>query len=81
MALAEAALTVVIVGELETWLGYGSSAAQLTREMDVSIAADIPYAVVPRVLPYSDTRTVRELLPQLTRLNRTADLEHEAERN
>jgi hypothetical protein len=49
--------------------------------MDVSIAADILYEVVPRVLPYFDTRTVRELLPQLTRLNRTADLEHEAEQN
>ena len=59
----------------------GSSAAQLTREMDVSIAADILYEVVPRVLPYFDTRTVRELLPQLTRLNRTADLEHEVEQN
>jgi hypothetical protein len=31
------------------------------------------------ILPYSDTRAVRELLPQLTRLNRTADLENEAE--
>jgi hypothetical protein len=58
-----------------------SPAAQLTREMDVRIAADILYEVVPGVLPYSDTRTARELLPQLTRLNRTADLEHEAEQN
>lgn len=59
-----------------------SPAAQLTRERDVRIAADILYEVVPGVLPYySDTRTARELLPQLTRLNRTADLEHEAEQN
>ena len=45
--------------------------------MDVSVAADILYEVVPIVLPYSDTRAVRELLPQLTRLTRTADLEDE----
>jgi len=45
--------------------------------MNVSIAADLLYEVVPLVLPYSDTRAVRELLPELTRLNRTADLEDE----
>jgi len=49
------------------------------RDLDVSIAADVPYEIVSIVLPYSDTRTVRELLPQLTRLNRTVDQE-EAER-
>jgi len=47
--------------------------------LDVSIAADILYEIVSIVLPYCDTRTVRELLPQLTRLNRTVDLEDEAE--
>jgi hypothetical protein len=75
--LAEASLTAAIVGELELCLDYGSSAATLTRDMDVSVAADILYEVVPLVLPYSDTRAVRELLPQLTRLTRTSDLEHE----
>jgi hypothetical protein len=75
--LAEASLTAALVGELELCLDYGSSAATLTRDMDVSVAADILYEVVPLVLPYSDTRAVRELLPQLTRLTRTADLENE----
>ena len=79
VVLAEAALTAALVGELELCLDYGSSAALLTRDMDVSIAADILYEVVPVVLPYSDTRAVRELLPQLTRLTRTADREDEAE--
>ena len=77
VVLAEASLTAAIVGELELCLDYGSSAATLTRDMDVSVAADILYEVVPIVLPYSDTRAVRELLPQLTRLTRTADLEDE----
>jgi hypothetical protein len=77
VVLAEAALTAAIIGELELCLDYGSAAAQLTREMNVSIAADLLYEVVPLVLPYSDTRAVRELLPELTRLNRTADLEDE----
>ena len=79
VVLAQAALTAAIVGELELCLDYGSSAATLTREMDVSVAADLLYEVVPIVLPYSDTRAVRELLPQLTRLNRTADLEDEGD--
>jgi len=77
VVLAEASLTAAIVGELELCLDYGSAAATLTRDMDVSVAADILYEVVPIVLPYSDTRAVRELLPQLTRLTRTADLEDE----
>lgn len=81
VVLAEAALTAAIVGELDLCLDYGSAAAALTREMDVSLAADLLYEIVPIVLPYSDTRAVRELLPQLTRLTRTADLEDEVERN
>ena len=77
MVLAEAALVAAMVGELELCLDYGSSAATLTRDMDVSIAADVLHQIVPLLLPYSDTRAVRELLPQLTRLTRTADLEDE----
>jgi len=79
VVLAEAALVAAKVNELDLCLDYGSSAAELAREMDVSIAADLLYQVVPLILPYSDTRAVRELLPQLTRLNRTADLEDEVE--
>ena len=79
VVLAELALTAALVGELQLCLDHGSEAATLTREMDVSVAADLLHEVVPIVLPYSDTRAVRELLPQLTRLTRTTDLENEAE--
>jgi len=75
VVLAEAALVAAITGELELCLDYGASAATLTRDMDVSVAADILYNIVPIVLPYSDTRAIRELLPQLTRLTRSADRE------
>ena len=78
---AEAALATASVGEHQLCLEYGSEAARLTRELDVSVAADLLYEVVRILLPYSDTRAVRELLPQLTRLNRTVDLEDEAERS
>jgi len=79
VVLAEVALTCAIVGELQLCLEYGSLAATLTRDMDVSTAADLLYEIVPIILPYSDTRAVRELLPQLTRLTRTADLTNAAE--
>ena len=79
VVLAEAAFAAASVGEYQMCLEYGSLAATLTRDLDVSIAADLLYEVVSIVLPYSDTRAIRELLPQLSRLNRTADLEDEAE--
>ena len=75
VVLAECALVSAIVGELDLCLDYGATSAALTRELDVSVASDLLYAVVPVVLPYSDTRAVRELLPQLTRLTRAVDLE------
>lgn len=75
VVLAEVALTVAITGDLELCLDYGSAAATLARDLDASIATDLLYEIVPIVLPYSNTRAVRELLPQLTRLTRTADLE------
>ena len=79
MVLAEAVLTAAIVGDLELCLEYGSSAAKLTRALDVSVAADLLHEVVPLLLPHSETRAARELLPLLTGLTRTADLENEAE--
>lgn len=75
VVLAESSLVAAISGELELCLDYGATAAALTRELDVSVASDILYAVVPIVLPYSDTRAIRELLPQLTRLTRAVDRE------
>ena len=81
VVLAEAALTAAHVGELDLCLDHGSAAANLTRDMEVSIAADLLYEVVAVILPYSDTRAVRELLPQLTRLTRTADRESEVEQD
>ena len=79
MVLAETALVAAIVGELELCRERGTLAAELTRDLDVSTASDVLFEIVPHLLPYSDTRAVRELLPQLTRLNRTADLEDEVE--
>ena len=70
-----------MAGEPNLCHDYGSTVATLARELDVSLAADLLYEIVPIILPYSDTRAVRELLPQLTRLNRTADLEDEAQQN
>ena len=64
-----------MAGELELCLDYGNPAATLTHDLDVSTAADLLYEVVTIVLPYSDTRAVRELLPQLTRLPRTEDMQ------
>jgi hypothetical protein len=79
IVLAEAALTAAILGEVDLCLRYGSVAAKLTHDMGVSIAADLLHDVVPHVLPMSDTRAVRELLPHLTRLPRTADMEAAAD--
>ena len=81
IVLAECALVAAMIGDLELCLDWGSPAASLAREMETSIAADLLYEIVPIILPYSDTRAVRELLPQLTRLNRTADLEDEVDQN
>ena len=78
VVLAECALVAALVGDIDRCLDHGSAAAVLTREMNVSLASDLLYEVVPLVLPYSDTRAVRELLPQLTRLTRTVDIEDEA---
>ena len=79
VVLAEAALTAAIVGDFKLCLDYGSIAAATTRDLDVSIAADLLHEVVPAILPYSDTRAVRELLPQLTMLTRSADRERGVE--
>jgi hypothetical protein len=75
VVLAEAALAAAMVGELELCLDYGATAATLARDMDVSVASDILYSIVPLVLPYSDTKSIRELLPQLTRLLHPIDRE------
>ena len=80
VAYAEAALTAAIVGELQLCLDWGSIASTLARKLEVSVASDLLYEVLPVVLPFSDTREVRELLPQLTRLTRSADQEDETER-
>ena len=74
IVLAECALVAAMTGELDLCLDWGSAAARLARELDVSLAADLLYEIVPIVLPYSDTRTVRELMPHLALLRRSADL-------
>jgi hypothetical protein len=79
VVFAEAALTAAMVGELDVCLEHGSTATTLARELNVSIATELLHEVLPLVLPYSDTRAVRDLLPQLAQLTRTADLEDEAD--
>jgi hypothetical protein len=79
VVLAEAALTAAMVGELDQCLQYGSAAATLARDLNVSVAIDLLHEVIPFTLPYSDTRAVRGLLPQLSRLKRTADLQDGAD--
>jgi hypothetical protein len=77
MVLAESALAAALAGEFELCLDYGGVAAGLTRDLDMSLAADVLYAVVPVLMPHSSARAVRELLPQLARLTRTADRERD----
>jgi hypothetical protein len=75
MVLAESALAAALAGEFELCLDYGGAAAGLARDLDVSLAADVLYGVVPVLMPHSNARAVRELLPQLAQLTRTADRE------
>ncbi|HWG27529.1 hypothetical protein [Actinospica sp.] len=79
IVLSEAALTAAITGELELCLDYGSKAAKLAHKLDVSTAVDRLNDVLPVLLPFCDTPAVRNLLPQLARLKRTADREDEAD--
>ena len=79
VVLAEAALALARVGEFDRCLDYGGTAAVLSRELDVSTAAEVLHEIVPVILPFSDTRSVRELLPQLARLRRAADLHDEGD--
>lgn len=74
VALAEAALVAAIVGEHELCLDYGSPAAALAHEMDVSLATDLLRAAIPHLLPHAEDRAVRELLPQLVSFTQTGDL-------
>jgi hypothetical protein len=76
VVLAEAAFTTAYVGNLKRCLDYGSAAAKLTRELSVSVAADLLHEMTPRLLPDADHPAVRELLPHLTRIQHTADLAH-----
>lgn len=66
VVLAEAALTAALVGDLELCLDYSCAALTLIRSLDVSVAAELLREVIPIVMPHSDTRPVRELLPQLS---------------
>jgi hypothetical protein len=70
VVLAEATLATALAGEFELSLDYGSVAAVLTRELEVSTAADVLYSAIPVLMSHSTARAVRELLPQLTQLSR-----------
>jgi hypothetical protein len=73
IVLAEAALAAAVTDQHHLCLDYGSAAVTLTREMDVSLAADLLHAVTPILLPHANTHPIRELLPQLAELTRTSD--------
>jgi hypothetical protein len=77
MVLAESTLATALSGEFELCLDYGSVAVGLSCDLDVSLATDVLYSVVPVLMPHAGTRPVRELLPQLARLTRTADRERD----
>lgn len=81
MVLAESALAAALCGEFELCLDYGAAAAGLARDLDVSLAADVLYGVIPVLMPHSSARPVRELLPQLALLPRSADREREWDRD
>ena len=75
VVLAEATLTAAITGELSLCLDYGSAAASVARDLDVSVAADLLHEVTTVVLPCAGARPIRELLAQLSQVIRTSDLE------
>lgn len=79
VVLAEVSITAAIVGELDLCVTSGREAGTLTRELDVSIAADLLHDVVAILLPRSESRAVQELLPNLRKVRRSADREYEAE--
>lgn len=73
IVLAEAALATALAGELNLCLDYGGAAATLTRDLRTSLAADLLQKLIPTLLPHSETRPVRELLPHLAELTLTTD--------
>ncbi|MBR7827574.1 hypothetical protein KDK95_14745 [Actinospica sp. MGRD01-02] len=79
IVLAEAAFTAGYTGELKLCLEYGSAAAALTRTLAVSIAADLLHELVPLILPEAHSPAIRELLPQLAIVPRSADLAGQVE--
>lgn len=79
VVLAQATIAAALVGDLTRTLDYGREVAPLTREFDVSVAADLLREVVSALLPYGDNRAVRELLPHLKHFTSTVDREADAE--
>lgn len=75
LVLAQSALATALAGEFELCLDYGSVAASLTRDLDVSLAEDVLSSVISVLLPHAGARPVRELLPQLRQLSRSSDRE------
>ena len=79
VVLAQVTIAAALVGDLKRCLDYGSAAAPLTRDLDVSVAADLLRDVIPVLLPYCDDRAVRELMPHLKQFISTVDREDGAE--
>lgn len=79
IVLAEAAFTTGYTGELKLCLQYGSAAAALTRALTVSVAADLLHELVPLIVSETHNPAMRELLPQLAIVPRTADVADRSE--
>jgi hypothetical protein len=80
LVLAEAALAATLAEEPELAARWAIPAATLTRDLEVSIAADLLHEAATALIPYADNRTVREVLPHLNRLPRTTDPKNPANR-
>lgn len=65
VVFAEAALTAALTGEFALCLDYGTAAATLAHDLEVSVAAALLQQVVPIVLPHADRQPIRLLLPRL----------------
>ena len=57
--------TAALTGEFALCLDYGTAAATLAHDLEVSVAAALLQQVVPIVLPHADRQPIRLLLPRL----------------
>lgn len=78
LVLAELTLTAAITGDYDACAEHGIEAANLARDLGVSLAIDLLHRTATLLLPHSTARPVRDLLAQLAQLPRTAVLQEAA---